>query len=56
MHEWWTEKDMEVIMTQFKVLSQHLPGWTEENHEKPVRTAAFRYEIWTRDLQNMKEC
>jgi hypothetical protein len=25
----------EVVMAKFKVLSQHLPVGTEENHEKP---------------------
>jgi hypothetical protein len=24
----------EVVMAEFKVLSRHLPGGTEENHEK----------------------
>jgi hypothetical protein len=31
-----SEKDVEmVVMTQFQILSQHLPGWTEEDHEEP---------------------
>jgi hypothetical protein len=25
----------EAVMTQFKVLSQHLPGETDKNHKKP---------------------
>jgi hypothetical protein len=25
----------EAVMAKFKVLSQHLPGRTEENHKKP---------------------
>jgi hypothetical protein len=25
----------EVVMVEFKVLSQHVPGGTEEDHEKP---------------------
>jgi hypothetical protein len=24
-----------VVMTNFKVLSQYLPGWTEENYRNP---------------------
>jgi hypothetical protein len=28
-------KGMDVVMAKFKVLFQHLPGRTEENHEKP---------------------
>jgi hypothetical protein len=28
-------KDVEmVVMTQFQILSQCLPGWTEEDHEE----------------------
>jgi hypothetical protein len=29
----------EAVMICFKALSQHLPGWTMENHEKSVRIA-----------------
>jgi hypothetical protein len=26
----------ESVVLYFKALSQHLPGWREENHEKPL--------------------
>jgi hypothetical protein len=46
----------DAVVACFKVLSQHLPGWTEKNHEKPpVRIAGLRAEIWNRDLPNTKQ-
>jgi hypothetical protein len=35
----------EVIMTEHKQLSRHLPGGTEGNHEKPVIIAGLQAEI-----------
>jgi hypothetical protein len=35
----------EPVMADFKILSQHLPGEIEENHEKPVRIACLRAKI-----------
>jgi hypothetical protein len=32
----------EAVLALFKVLSRHLSGGTEENHEEPVRKASFR--------------
>jgi hypothetical protein len=38
-----------------KVLSQHWPGVTEENHEPAVMKTGLRVEIWTWDLRNTKQ-
>jgi hypothetical protein len=38
---------MEAVMAKFKVLSGHLPGGIEENHEKPVRIISVLAEIQT---------
>jgi hypothetical protein len=32
----------ETVVAQFKVRSCHLPGGTDENHEKPVRIIGLR--------------
>jgi hypothetical protein len=45
----------EVVMAYLKVLSWHLPGGTEENHEKCVRMANIQAEILTQNLSNMKQ-
>jgi hypothetical protein len=38
----------EAIIAWFKVLSQHLPGATQKNHENAL-TASLQGEIWTRN-------
>jgi hypothetical protein len=35
---------VEAVMAYIKVLSQHLPGWIEENCEKPVRISGLSTE------------
>jgi hypothetical protein len=40
----------EVVIACFKVLSQHLPGSTEENHEKPVRIVS----LWVSNLRSLR--
>jgi hypothetical protein len=37
------------------IYGMHLPGGTEEIHEKPVSIAGLRAEIRTRDLLNTKQ-
>jgi hypothetical protein len=32
---------VEAILTYSKILTQHLPGATKENHEKPVRMVSL---------------
>jgi hypothetical protein len=38
-----------VVMAQFKILSQHLPGGADEHCKKPVWIASLQDEIRTRD-------
>jgi hypothetical protein len=44
--KWWVNWKgawKEAVMTEFKVLSRHSPGGTEENHEKPQNN---RTPVW----------
>jgi hypothetical protein len=41
--------------SNFKVLSDLLPGGTDENHEMPLRIADLWAEIRTWDLPNTKQ-
>jgi hypothetical protein len=46
----------EAVVAKVKVLSQHLPGGTEESHEKsPVTIVGFRAHNLTGNLQNTKQ-
>jgi Uma2 family endonuclease len=44
----------EVVIAKFEVLSQNLPGWTEENHEDPQLVQSLlqlRFECGTSEIQ-----
>lgn len=44
---------MEGVVVSFKILSQHLPAGTEENHgNKLVGEVGFRHENHTQDPQH----
>jgi hypothetical protein len=44
---------MEAVVAYFEVLSRHLPGDSEQNHEKiTVRTVGVQPKIQTRHLPN----
>jgi hypothetical protein len=45
------EKSETISKDIIKVLSQRLSGWTEENHERPVRIAGVTAEISTEHLK-----
>jgi hypothetical protein len=42
------------VMAWFKVLSQHLPGRTNEYDENVNQVASLRADIWTQGLPNKK--
>jgi hypothetical protein len=42
-------------MVCFKILSQYLPGGTEENHENSVRIDSLQADIHIWDLLNMRQ-
>jgi hypothetical protein len=47
--EWICNK---VVIAYFEVLSQHLPGGTEESHKMP-QSASLLTDIWTQNPMNM---
>jgi hypothetical protein len=50
MERIWKEK----AVGQFKVLSRHSPGETEEYNENP-QSAGFRAKFWAQDLPSTKQ-
>jgi hypothetical protein len=42
-------------MLYFKMLSQNLSTWIEENHENRLRFVSLQVEIRARGLTNMKQ-
>jgi hypothetical protein len=45
----------EEVLAQFEEPSRHLPGWTEENHEKPqIGQPGTSLKIWKRNFLNTK--
>jgi hypothetical protein len=54
--EWWIQKEVKKWQwPNFKILSKHLHGRTEEDHKSSVRIAGLWAEIWNQDLLNMKQ-
>jgi hypothetical protein len=53
----WKGFGRKQVWPSFKVLSQYLPGWTEETTKTSVRIAYLGAKIRTWDLPNMnREC
>jgi hypothetical protein len=51
----WERIWKEEVVALCKVLSRYLGKRTEENHERIVRIAGLRAEIWTRYLPSTKQ-
>jgi hypothetical protein len=51
----WKGFWMKQSWPNFKVLSRHSSGETEENHESSVRIGGLQATIWTWNLPNTKQ-